>query len=86
MLGLGLGGDRPDHDDALSPGDTLVLYTDGLVERRDRSLRDVLAELPDRVAGLGAEPPEHLLDALLAELVPGGPEDDVALVAVHLEP
>jgi len=86
LLGLGLGGDRTDHHATLDPGDTLLLYTDGLVERRDRSLRDTLDELPGRVAALGDVEPDHLLDLLLTDLVPTGADDDVALVAVHVEP
>ncbi len=85
MLGVGLGGPRAEHETSLDPGDTLLLYTDGLVERRDRSLRDVLDELPGRVEALGAVPPDALLDTLLAELVPLGSQDDVALVMVHVD-
>ncbi|MCO7271589.1 MULTISPECIES: PP2C family protein-serine/threonine phosphatase [Cellulosimicrobium] len=85
MLGVGLGGPRTEHEASLDPGDTLLLYTDGLVERRDRSLREVLDELPGRVEGLGDVAPEELLDALLAELVPHGAQDDVALVMVHVD-
>ncbi|GED11076.1 PP2C family protein-serine/threonine phosphatase [Cellulosimicrobium cellulans] len=85
MLGIGLGGGRAEHEASLDPGDALVLYTDGLVERRDRSLRDVLDELPARVEALGDVPPHELLDALLADLVPHGAQDDVALVLVHVD-
>jgi hypothetical protein len=84
-LGLRLGGDRHDHTATLSPGDTLLLYTDGLVERRHRRLRNSLAELLERVAALGHVGPGHLLDALLADLVPEGAEDDVALLSVHVD-
>jgi serine phosphatase RsbU (regulator of sigma subunit) len=85
---LGIDPDRPrvDHVTTLEPGATVVLYTDGLVERRDRPLRTGLDDLRaalGRHAGLALD---DLCDTLLAEL-PGGPgEDDVALVAVRLRP
>jgi len=85
LLGLRLGTGRHDHETTLAPGETLLLYTDGLVERRGRRLRDGLRELPERVAALRDVPPGQLLDALLTDLVPDGAEDDVALVAAHLE-
>lgn len=84
-LGLSFGNDRHDSDVTLSPGDTLLLYTDGLVERRGHRLRDSLAVLPERVAVHARVGPRRLLDALLADLVPDGAEDDVALLAVHVE-
>ncbi|WP_431836988.1 PP2C family protein-serine/threonine phosphatase [Cellulomonas sp. Y8] len=83
---LGIDPDRPrvDHEATLADGATVLLYTDGLVERRDRPLRTGMADLRaalGRHAGLGLD---DLCDTLLAEL-PGGPgEDDVALVAVRL--
>jgi PAS domain S-box-containing protein len=65
----------------LEPGSTLILYTDGLVERRRTSIDDRLALLarsfrPER-DGL-----EALCDDLLTALAPSG-EDDVALLAVE---
>ncbi len=45
----------------------------------------MLDELPARVEALGDVPPHELLDALLADLVPHGAQDDVALVLVHVD-
>ena len=69
---------------ALDRGTTVLLYTDGLVERRDADLDDGLVRLRDALAELADLPLEELLDALVARLVDGTPEDDVALVAVRL--
>jgi PAS domain S-box-containing protein len=69
----------------LEAGATLVLYTDGLVERRDQSLDERFEELAE-VAARGALGLEDLCDRLLAQLLgPGDPADDVALIAVRTE-
>lgn len=69
----------------LDAGATLVLYTDGLVERRDRSLDDGLRLLCETASG-GLREPEELidvvLDALLGDAARG---DDVAVLAVALD-
>jgi DNA-binding response OmpR family regulator/two-component sensor histidine kinase len=64
---------------ALPPGARLVLYTDGLVERRDRPIDDGI----DRLAGLLSELPPGvtgLPDALVDRLAPGDGDDDVAVL------
>jgi serine phosphatase RsbU (regulator of sigma subunit) len=84
LLGIDPATPRRQEEVTPGPGDTLVLYTDGLVERRDQSLdagtellRAALAELRDLPLG-------ELCDALLARLLPARPEDDVAVLAVRL--
>jgi PAS domain S-box-containing protein len=67
----------------LPPGASLLLYTDGLVERRDTPLDDRLAELAEAAAQSGGELDElceHVIAAVLGETEPG---DDVALLAVR---
>ncbi len=69
------------------PGTTLLLYTDGLVERRGQSIDEgltLLHELLTELAGADVDL-ESLCDELLARLLTDEPEDDVALVAVRLE-
>jgi serine phosphatase RsbU (regulator of sigma subunit) len=53
-----------DHEQTLRPGDTLILYSDGLVERRGESLDTGL----QRLAVAAAEGPEEL-DALRGHLL-----------------
>ena len=82
LLGLDPGTTRLDHEVVLRPGSTLLLYTDGLIERRDASLDDGLDWLARTAAGLAAGTPEDLCDGLL-DLVADGAEDDVVLLALR---
>jgi anti-anti-sigma factor len=88
---LGLSGDLDrrfvEHTTPVPPGSTLVLYTDGLVERRGERLDQGLA----RLAGSGRThadlPPGELADALLTDLLDDTePADDVAVVVTRLVP
>ena len=67
----------------LPAGATLLLYTDGLVERPGEVLDEGLGRLAATLAAAASEP-ERLCDEVLARLVPGGAAaDDVALLALH---
>jgi PAS domain S-box-containing protein len=70
----------------LDPGGTVVLYTDGLVERPGDHIDNGLARLAGAVRDAPAEP-EELCDHLLRTLVPeGAAPDDVALLALQNVP
>ncbi|MBA9001833.1 SpoIIE family protein phosphatase [Thermomonospora cellulosilytica] len=75
------GEDRPADHCLLTPEAVLVLYTDGLVERRDRSL-DIGIDKAAEVTREGRDlPVEELADRLMTRLSPpGGYDDDVALL------
>ncbi|MCW2813688.1 MAG: histidine kinase [Nocardioides sp.] len=70
----------------LRRGATVLLYTDGLVERRQQDLDTGVQQLEAVFTELVASelPLEDLCDELLRRLLPERPEDDVALVAVRL--
>ena len=63
-------------------GDLLLLYSDGLVERRGRSLDDGLAGLA--AAAHGSGDPEQTVTAILDALRSAEPEDDTCLVALQI--
>ncbi|WP_083706951.1 PP2C family protein-serine/threonine phosphatase [Intrasporangium flavum] len=75
---------------ALPPGATLLLYTDGLVERRGVAITDGLERLAAsavRLVGEDGTDLGALCDALLHDLLGDADRsDDVALVAVRTEP
>ncbi|MFI5823078.1 PP2C family protein-serine/threonine phosphatase [Streptomyces rishiriensis] len=76
---------RTEASTAYDDGATLVLYTDGLVERRHEDIDTGLKRLADALARHRAADPETLADAVLWELLPtGGATDDTALVVVRL--
>ena len=82
LLGLAPESPRLDHVVPVCPGSTLVLYTDGLVERRAEALDAGLERLRESAARLSGLPLDSFCDALLQELAPE-PADDIALVALR---
>ncbi|WP_432497815.1 SpoIIE family protein phosphatase [Kineococcus auxinigenes] len=85
LLGLLPDTERTDHSVTLEPGATVVLYSDGLVERRDAPLQDGMEWLRSTVEGLHHLPVEELCDALLVQ-VDDSPEDDIALLVLRAHP
>ena len=86
MLGIDADAPRADHTTELDDGYTLLLVTDGLVERRDADLDAGLATLRVALRDLGETPLEELCDTLLARMLPEPGADDVAIVAVRAHP
>jgi len=93
---LGTGADAPRARDALAPGDVLVLYTDGLVERPGSTLDEGLEALARTAVAAGHEHveddttvPTAQVDRVAALTVErmgwtgGGHTDDVTLLAVQ---
>jgi phosphoserine phosphatase RsbU/P len=82
---LGAESTRPRSDAvaAVGSGDTLVFYTDGLVEQGRTGIDEGTVRLVAAVRELGAVPVDRLCDALIERIVGQRPEDDVAIVAVR---
>ena len=68
----------------LPPGSRLLLYTDGLVERRDRTIDIGLRRLATEVAARREAPLPGLAAALAGRLVGADHADDVCLLCVAL--
>ncbi|WP_411108809.1 PP2C family protein-serine/threonine phosphatase [Streptomyces sp. c-19] len=81
-LGTGVGGYEPTTR-PLHPGDTLLIFTDGLVERRGEDIDVSLG----RLAALRLPPdsgPGQVVDEVLRRLDAHGAEDDVAVLAARI--
>ena len=63
----------------------VVLYTDGLVERRGEDLQLGIKSLAARVADLTG-PVEGVPEELVAAMLPDGPDDDVAILVARVDP
>ncbi|MFG2679627.1 SpoIIE family protein phosphatase [Streptomyces sp. NPDC048392] len=85
LLGLDPGAARGTARHALPAHSTLLLYTDGLVERRDEPLDDALDRLRRHAADLAHEPLDTFCDELLIGLGADS-ADDIALLAVRPAP
>lgn len=83
LLGLGRGG-RDDQTMSLERGDTVVFYTDGLVERRRIPLQQRLEWLAELLQGRQDLSAEELCDLMLAQLE-STIEDDVALLVLRVD-
>ncbi|MGH2951564.1 MAG: ATP-binding SpoIIE family protein phosphatase [Solirubrobacterales bacterium] len=71
---------------ALAPGSTILLYTDGLVERPEVSLDEGLEWLRALASGIHADPEALCATLLESRFAEQPPRDDVALLALRLEP
>jgi serine phosphatase RsbU (regulator of sigma subunit) len=86
LLGVVPDSRRADHVAVLRPGATVLLYTDGLVERRDRDIDEGTTELVEVLRECAGLPLTELCDRALARLFLPDAEDDVAVLAVRLHP
>ncbi|MEU6574121.1 GAF domain-containing SpoIIE family protein phosphatase [Streptomyces sp. NPDC046805] len=88
MLGVPLPFEYEDHTAELPPGSTLVMYTDGLVERRAHGIDPGIEVLGRTLAALGESELEDLdgcAESLLEPLVHNSErEDDVCLLLCHI--
>jgi PAS domain S-box-containing protein len=86
LLGVTPDTPRREQEVLLDAGAVVLLYTDGLVERRDQDLDAGLDRLQAELRELAGQDLDTICDRLLERMLPANPEDDVALVAVRLGP
>ena len=80
------GAHRRDNTATMSPGETLLLYTDGLIETREQLLEQRQAQLLQVLGGCRGMSLDDLLDTAVHGMVDVQPDDDVALLAVRFHP
>ncbi|WP_324275471.1 PP2C family protein-serine/threonine phosphatase [Blastococcus brunescens] len=86
LLGVAPERERHEHTIVLERGATVFLYTDGLVERRDRDVDTGTAELVAVLETCAGMSLDELCDEVLERLFLPDAEDDVAILAVRLHP
>ena len=84
MLGVDCTVERAESVLELAPGSTVLMYTDGLIERPGSTLDEGIDRLVCLLARLARSPLEDLCDAVLEGMLHGTPRDDVAIVAVRI--
>jgi PAS domain S-box-containing protein len=75
---------RPEAGCRLEPGTLLVLYTDGVIERRERSIDVGLDRLQEEVRAHHDEPPAALAASLLRALEADEHRDDACALVLRL--
>jgi serine phosphatase RsbU (regulator of sigma subunit) len=82
---LGYGNGRPGDaaQRLLVGGDLMLLYSDGLVERRHEVLDVGVERLRDLLVEMRDQPPQSICDQLVERLATDGHDDDVALLLVR---
>lgn len=76
---------RTDHERVITPGSTLVVYTDGLVERPGTDLDTGTATLLSTLDTTRHGTPDEIVDELMATL-PDDAHDDAVALAVRFRP
>lgn len=84
LLGVDPTFPRQDHEITMPPGSTLLLYTDGLIERRGTPIDVGIEDLRGALSALAGAPLGALCDNVLETLAPHTGEDDIALIAVRV--
>ncbi|MEU9380140.1 SpoIIE family protein phosphatase [Streptomyces sp. NPDC048279] len=75
---------RTEHRITLPPNSTLLLYTDGLIERPGHDIDTAIAQLVALLARHGDEPLPQLVHRISKRLADPRPGDDVVVLAVRV--
>ena len=84
-IALDDGNGRPEGRGFLAEGSTLILYTDGLIERRADSIDSGLERLKNAAVARSGYEPERLCDEIVDEFAEGS-LDDLVFLCIRREP
>jgi serine phosphatase RsbU (regulator of sigma subunit) len=84
LLGVDPASARSDLIAPVANGSTVLLYSDGLVERRRSGVAEGVDRLAVTLGELGDMPLERFCDEVLTRMLPDSHEDDVVLLALRL--
>jgi PAS domain S-box-containing protein len=83
LLGVNAKQVRNEHSFNFGSGDTLLFYTDGLVERRTEPLDTGLGLLAQAFGSAGRGPSSDICGEIVDRMLPSAPGDDVVVMAVQ---
>jgi serine phosphatase RsbU (regulator of sigma subunit) len=83
LLGTATSHQRTDHEAILGADDTLILYTDGLIEHGRIGIDEGITRLTRVLAEMSALSVDKLCDQLLHRIVPDRTDDDIAIIALR---
>lgn len=69
----------------LRSGDVLLLFTDGMVERRDEDINKGIERLAETMTRAAGSDPQELIDTILAGPDQAGHEDDACMLVIRVE-
>ncbi len=68
----------------LAPGAAIALYTDGLIERRNRDLGEGMAALAAELTDAIRQPIDELPERMVRTMLDGEPDDDIAVLVARV--
>ncbi|MFE9383329.1 GAF domain-containing SpoIIE family protein phosphatase [Streptomyces sp. NPDC007025] len=84
LLDAAIGLDRYEHEYEIPPGAVLLLYTDGLVERRHSDIEEGIRRAMSTLSAYGDRPLPQLLEALSRGVKNSPGHDDMAVLAIRV--
>jgi integral membrane sensor domain MASE1 len=89
LLGIGVKPELVDRTSNLGPGETVVFYTDGLLDAYAPGRAAKASDLETILRSSAGRPPSEIIAAIEASLLSSGetePRDDVAIVVLRMAP